>query len=65
LLEVLRDYDRLNFDTFAIKKKLSRELESYKEIPSYEPENIKGRIRKQISSENLNGYDERKLKKNY
>jgi len=62
LLEILKDYEKLNFDSSAIENKLERELESYNEIPSYGLEDIKERIKEQIGSEELKKYDETKLR---
>jgi len=62
LLEILRDYERLNFDSNAIENKLEKELELYEELPPYRIEDIKERIKGQIDLEELKKYDETKLK---
>ena len=62
LLEILRDYEKLNFDSRAIENKLERELKLYNEIPSYRLEDIKERIKKEIDPKELSKYDKTKVR---
>ena len=62
LLEMLRDYKKLNLDSTTLQDRLNEKLESYEKIPSYEPEDIKKKIEARINREELSKYDETKLK---